>query len=282
MKINNKDITGYYDATFIHYKRWWRLSKAHAIHYGIWEDGVKSFGGSLLHTNKVLMNKAEIKTTDKVLDAGCGVGGSTLYIHQQKNAEVTGITLSHKQVEYANNLANTYGISDKVSFHVMDYTQTSFPDESFDVVWACESICHLEDKSRFITECYRILKKGGRLVLSDYFLPENNIKDKHQLIEKWIKTWSIPNLPKSSAFIQELETSGFQKTEHWDYSPKIKKSSCRMYYASLLGAIPSIIYNVLHPKASTYAKHHYRSGYFQYKALNKRLWQYIIILSTKQ
>jgi ubiquinone/menaquinone biosynthesis C-methylase UbiE len=67
-------------------------------------------------------------------------------------------------------LANEKGVADKVLFHVMDYTQTNFADESFDVVWACESMSSASDKKAFIAEAYRLLKKGGRLIVIDFFV----------------------------------------------------------------------------------------------------------------
>jgi len=54
-----------------------------------------------------------------------------------------------------------------------------------------------------------------------------------------------------------------------------------MYVSSIAGALPSGIYNLFHPKVSRFAKKHYKSGYYQYKALKGGLWRYIIILAVK-
>lgn len=62
----------------------------------------KSFPESLLRMNEVMIETAGIKPTDKVLDAGCGVGGSSIFMASVLGCNVTGITLSKRQVQQAN------------------------------------------------------------------------------------------------------------------------------------------------------------------------------------
>lgn len=167
------DIADYYNTTQIHYEQWWDLKKSLSLHYGIWEDHTKDFSDAVNNTNKIMLELANIKESDLVLDAGCGVGGAAIFICEQRNAKVTGITLSQRQIDFANTIIQKKGIENKVDFQLMDYTNTSFPDESFDVIWACESMSSATDKFMFIKEAHRLLKKGGKLILSDVFLTED-------------------------------------------------------------------------------------------------------------
>jgi len=280
--FTKKDVAEYYNTTQIHYTRWWNLKKGLSLHYGIWENGVKTFRDSLINTNKILMSLAEVEESDRVLDAGCGVGGAAIFLSEMKNANVTGISLSQKQVDFATIAAQERGLQDKVDFQLMDYTQTSFPDESFDVIWACESISSAPDKTLFIKEANRLLKKGGRLVLSDFFLKSADQTDAHDWIKKWGDTWGISNFVTSNSFAESLDDMGFKNTQIFDYTSQIKKSAKRMYCASLLGFIPSELYNLLHPNVSRFAKTHYKCGYYQYKGLKENLWQYKVLLSVKK
>ncbi len=279
--FSSKEVADYYNTTQNHYQKWWKLNKHLSLHYGIHEDGIRSFEESLINTNRVLLKLANITASDKVLDAGCGVGGAALYIAKKKDASVTGITLSKKQVELAGQSAAAKGLSNKVNFLLMDYTQTSFPDESFDVVWACESVSSVADKNLFIKEAFRVLKKGGRLILSDFFKTAQNQTDKHRWVKKWGETWGISNFDTLDLFTEKLYRHGFQKTNSFDYTRKIQKSARRMYYASLMGALPSELYNLTHPRVSRFAKNHYKCGYYQYKALKKNLWKYFVVLAVK-
>ena len=279
--FTNKNIEEYYDTTQEHYEIWWKLKETQAIHYGILDDSVNSFSESLLNTNRLMMETAQIKNGEKVLDAGCGIGGSAFYLIQQRKVEIVGISLSERQILTARYLAEKSDVADRLSFEVMDYTQTTFPDESFDVIWACESICHATDKQSFINEAYRILKKGGRLVLCDYFISDENQEDKYDLINKWIATWGISKLITTDIFNRGLKSAGFNKIENKDYSKGILNSARRMYYSALIGFLPSEIYNFFHKKVSHFAKSHYKSGYYQYKALKRNLWKYVMIVAEK-
>ena len=276
-----KEVADYYNTTQNHYQKWWKLENNLSLHYGIWEDGINSFEESLINTNRVLSKLANISQTDKVLDAGCGVGGAAFFLADSKQSTVTGITLSNKQVELAKQSAIRRGLTNKVNFLLMDYTNTSFDDETFDVVWACESVSSVPDKSLFVKEAFRVLKKGGRLILSDFFQTDKDQIDRHGWVKKWGATWGISNFDTREAFIDKLDKQGFRKMNTFDYTDKIVKSARRMYFASLLGAIPSELYNLTHPNVSPFAKTHYKCGYYQYKALQKALWKYHVILAVK-
>jgi len=278
---SNSDISEYFDTTRDHYNRWWKLRESRSLHYGIWDEGVKSFAESLENTNRVMMDICGISAGDKILDAGCGVGGTAFYLNKVKNAEVTGISLSEKQIQLASEYAVKNNLSPKVSFEVMDFTRTTFPDETFDIVWACESVCQAADRKAFIAESYRVLKKGGRLIICDYFLPYDDQKDRHLWIRKWCDAWAVSGLVTLDDFREGLILSGYNDIRSFDYTTKIIRSSRRMYLSSLAGALPSEIYNLFHPKVSRFAKRHYRSGYYQYKALKAGLWKYVIVKAVK-
>jgi tocopherol O-methyltransferase len=229
----------------------------------------------------VMMEISSVVATDKILDAGCGVGGAAIFLSMAKNAEVVGISLSDKQIEYAIKVASKHHPDARVSFKVMDFTRTTFPDESFDVIWACESVCQANKKA-FINESYRLLKKGGRLIMADFFLTSGDQPDKHAWIRKWCDTWAVSELISCDLFTDGLQTRGFKSVKSFDYNQNIKHSAKRMYLASLFGALPSELYNLIHPEVSPFAKNHYKCGYYQYRALKEGLWRYMIILAIKK
>ena len=109
------------------------------------------------------------KTPRTVLDVGCGIGGASRHLAKGfgEGTSVTGITLSPKQVSRATELAEQQGVRN-ADFRVMNALAMDFPDNSFDLVWACESGEHMPDKKKYVEEMVRVLKPGGTLVIATW------------------------------------------------------------------------------------------------------------------
>mmetsp|Transcript_20009 Transcript_20009/g.28342 ORF Transcript_20009/g.28342 Transcript_20009/m.28342 type:complete len:382 (-) Transcript_20009:162-1307(-) len=136
----------------------------------------------------------------KVLDVGCGVGGTSRYLAKAlgSKAEVTGITLSPNQVKRATELAEQQNVPN-AKFTVMNALEMDFPDNSFDIVWACESGEHMPDKEAYINEMMRVLKPGGKYVMAtwcqrdDREVPfsDKDKRDLNYLYEEWTHPYFI-------------------------------------------------------------------------------------------
>ena len=130
----------------------------------------------------------------KVLDVGCGFGGTSRYLARAlgPDAEVTGITLSPKQVERGTELAVEQK-TPNAKFMVQDALAMNFPDNSFDIVWACESGEHMPDKKAYIEQMMRVLKPGGKFVMATWCqrddrqvaFDKRDKRDLQYLYEEW-------------------------------------------------------------------------------------------------
>lgn len=279
-KFTNKEIADYYDQTVTHYRKFWDLNHSLAIHYGIWEAGIRNFRQSLQNTNRILAEKAEVKQSDYVLDAGCGIGGSAIYIAKRYNCRVKGITLSEKQVKWANENAEKHNLSSLLSFGNKDYCDTGYNNDSFSLIWALESIGTSASKSAFIKESYRMLKPGGRLVIADYFKTGNLSTDNNKIMKRWLNNWAITDLDTIEDFESKLIKAGFRNLIIEDYTRNIKLSARRMYLVSFPGYIATKLYILFH-NATPFSKTHYKASLNQYRALKRRYWKYKIILAYK-
>ncbi len=109
-----------------------------------------------------------LRTPQQILDVGCGIGGSSLYLGQKFNARAVGITLSPVQAARATERAKEAGLGTEVQFQVADALNMPFADDSFDFVWSMESGEHMPDKEKFLAECYRVLKPGGTFLMATW------------------------------------------------------------------------------------------------------------------
>lgn len=279
---DSSDIEAYYRQTLSHYRRWWGLDISKSVHYGIWQDDTTSFAEALQNTNKWIGQKAKIQASDRILDAGCGIGGTAFYLAENYGCQVVGISNSKEHIELAKKSNAEFEKKHLIQFEIQNFQATTFANDSFHVVIAIESSCHAHPKKEFIEEMHRVLKPGGRLLVLDYFTTENSEKnDPSQYLKKWAESWAIEELNSEQNFIDILKATGFNLVEYIDLTREILPSSKRMYRAYWLGMLPSLLYNFIFG-ASKYSKRHYQSGYFQYQSLMKNLWEYRMVVAIKQ
>ena len=149
-----------------------------------------------------------------VLDVGCGIGGSSRILAKEYEFEVTGVTISPKQVQRATELTSQ-GVTAK--FQVDDALALSFPDNSFDVVWSIEAGPHMPDKVKYGSEMMRVLKPGGILVVADW----NQRDDRQKPLNYWEKPvmrqlldqWSHPAFSSIEGFSEQIAETGLVEGE---------------------------------------------------------------------
>ena len=200
---------------------------------------------------------------------------------KQIGCRVTGISLSEKQVGQATALAQSENVAHLANFERKDYNSTGFPDGSFDVVWAIESVCYAKDKADFLREAFRLLKKGGRLIVTDFFKKDNLTGTDAKQVERWAHGWAIDDYATEEAFVQKSTEAGFTNIEVQNASAAIMPSAKRLYRAYFLGIVPAFLYRLFNRNHTALAKNNVDTAYLQYVTLKKNLWKYLIVSAEK-
>jgi tocopherol O-methyltransferase len=136
------------------------------IHHGYWIRGDESKETAQIQLIEHVARLANIQPGARLLDIGCGFGGSSLYLARQYGVSATGITISPVQVEMANRDAQKQNLG--ATFLLMDAEALQF-SEPFDVLWSLESISHYQDIPKFFSSAAKFLKPGGAFALTDWF-----------------------------------------------------------------------------------------------------------------
>ncbi len=223
MNHHQENIKKYYNSTQFDYSFiWnWGLKSTPSLHFGYYDEKATKHKQAIFRVNEVLADWANVVDATKVLDAGCGLGNTSIWLAENRNSKVTGITLVQKQVDTANKLAKKQNVKN-VDFLVADYLQTPFDDNSFDVVWACEALCHATDKSLFYKEAFRILRSGGRLVIAENLRPTRPmIDEKEKFLHEIFDAWAIPDLDTLDEHKSHANKAGFINFQSKDVTKNV-------------------------------------------------------------
>ncbi len=276
-----RDIIEYYDATRFDYQVAWLGRENPAIHFGFYGQRAGRHASALENTNRILAELAELKPRQRVLDAGCGKGGSCLWLARHLEAQAVGITPVKSQVEEARRLAARGRLDGFATFLQADYCQTPFENDSFDCVWACESLCHSAEKSAFYQEAFRLLRPGGRLVIAEYVRSRRpHTADEEKLLLGWLNSWAIPDIDTPQEHLGYARSAGFEDIRIRDFTGQtwvslknLHKIARRWLWADYL------LYGL---GIRSRAQHRNIKGSIrQFNALNQGLWFYATIIARK-
>jgi cyclopropane fatty-acyl-phospholipid synthase-like methyltransferase len=266
-------VNEYYDECQVDYSMMWGTDDHLSMHYGYHDDEHRSLEDAVVNLTRVIADRAGISEGDRVLDAGCGVGGSAVWLAQNRGARVDGVNINEMQVEKARHGAAERGV-ENVDFHVADYTDVPFDDDTFDVVWAVESVCHTDDEHAFLQEVKRVLRDDGVLVVADGFLgkPRDEMTDdENEGVDAMLEGMAAPSLATVDEFREALEKEGFYDIEFEDKYESVYPSARRMYLLTLVTYPVAKLLRVLGVRSETQTKH-LSAAYQQYKMLEKDVW----------
>jgi cyclopropane fatty-acyl-phospholipid synthase-like methyltransferase len=208
----------YAEATALIASNW--AGAAHAFHLGLDDGSCRTRDEALDAANEYLAARAAVRPGTRVLDAGCGVGGSSIWLARNLGATAVGITIAPEQVEIARRLAVEAGVSRLAQFEEMDFAATSFPAGSFDVVWNIESMCHAFDKRAYLGHVRELLRPGGKFVCLDMFsVPGGD----QATIRAMCENWSLSSLPSVEEIRQILAEEGFHDVESEDLTVQVRR-----------------------------------------------------------
>lgn len=240
-QVETASIQAHYDRLSRLYKTFW----GNHIHHGYWEN-TDSPAEAQVRLIERLSGLARVAPGARVLDVGCGLGGSSIWLAENLNGSVLGLTISPVQVEIASKLAARAGVGERVSFVVHDANRLEAvaPAGGFDLVWAIESTEHLQDKRAFIESAAECLRRGGTLAIGAWLVPDTFASALDERLARTVcQDMLCPSLASMNEYTRWMHAAGFGaiRTEDitrgveqtWDHCMRIAR---RPEVRLLLGA----------------------------------------------
>jgi SAM-dependent methyltransferase len=238
-----------------------------ALHRAVWGPGVTTRADAFSYIENEIARllrerlpssdlsaearSAKVDSTH-VVDLGCGVGGSLCYLGAQLPIRGTGITLSPVQQRVATDRFREAGYADRLRCLTGDYS--ALPDDigHADLAFAIESFVHAPDPMAFLSQCRRLIRPGGLLVIADDFLRSASSSDGHlrqgdggqaaRTIARFKGGWRVNTLLSSGELEGLARAAGFAHVGTTDLTPfvEIRRPRDRFVHGalSLIGWLP--------------------------------------------
>ena len=174
-----------------------------------------------------VLNWAGVTSVDKMVDVGCGLGGSSRHLANKYGCSAQGITLSPFQAKRGNEISTLQGMGERVQLQVADALEQPFADNSFDLIWSLESGEHMPDKLKFVGELARVCAPGGRVILVTWchreLAPgETELRaDEKDLLRRICDAYYLPAWCSAGQYKELFEQNGMVDVRTADWSQEV-------------------------------------------------------------
>ena len=213
------DVVGrHYDDLDRFYRELW----GEHVHHGLWTTGHESPAEAVVALARRVADRAGARPSSRVCDVGCGYGGTARLLAAEHGCDVTALTVSRAQYEYA---VRADAFAHNPTYLLRDWLDNRLPSAAFDAVVAIESTEHMADKRRCVEEMARVLKPGGRAVICAWIAAEHpTAAQTRLLLEPICREGRLPGMGTESEYRLLLEESGLAVDVGEDLSYRVART----------------------------------------------------------
>ncbi len=217
--VRKQDIRSHYNLTTLFYRLLW----GRHIHHGLW-SGNESATVAQQQLTETLATEAGIRRGEQVLDVGCGMGSSSIYLASQLDCQVTGVTISAVQRRWAQCAARWHNVGSRARFLCDDAEKVAFAPQSFDVVWSIECTEHLFDKAAFFRRVGTWLRPAAAWRSAPGWPVTRKIRPPRCGVHRVCEGFFCPSLGTADDYRQWFEQAGLTSFRFHDWTKAVTRT----------------------------------------------------------
>lgn len=227
------EVSAHYDELDRFYREIW----GEHVHHGLWRTGRESPELAVRQLVEMVATRTGIAPGDRVCDVGCGYGATARILAYELGAEVTALTISHAQYDYAWQVDPA---ATNPLYLLRDWTENQLPSGSFDVVIAIESSEHMPDKAAFFKEVHRVLRPGGRFAVCAWLAKPSPWRwEVRHLLEPICREGRLPGMGTADEYMKLAIGAGLEFAGFEDLSQQVRRTWPICAWRALKGVVRS-------------------------------------------
>ncbi len=218
--VEKNVIRGHYNLSTPFYRLFWGPH----IHHGLWEANESPRRAQVQLTER-LATLACLPRGGRLLDIGCGMGGSSIHLARTRGCQAVGVTISPFQRRWAALSSRWHHVRRQTEFRCADAEQVDFPAESFDVVWSVECTEHLFDKPRFFQRAASWVRPGGTMAICAWLAGDGELDDgQRQQVYDVCEGFFCPSLGTMDDYAGWMQSAGLVMTSCEDWTKRVART----------------------------------------------------------
>lgn len=186
------------------------------LSFGYWDKDTREYYDAAESLVNFFLDEAKIENPEKILNVACGYSAESFRFYEQiKPDQMHCIDITQAHIDFARKKAEEKKLQDKMKFEKKDACRTGYPNEFFSHILGIEGPAHFNTRMDFFRECYRVLKKKGKLMLTDITFDPSKTSG-HPWIKKITELgshhWHMPkeNWVSVEKYCEQLRQMGFK------------------------------------------------------------------------